>query len=54
MAATERPPAQAHDEDAAQLAALGYKSEFRREMSLRANFALGFTYLAGDAAGGGA
>jgi amino acid transporter len=45
MTATERPLDQAHDEDAAQLAALGYKSEFRREMSLRANFALGFTYL---------
>lgn len=34
-----------HDEDAAVLASLGYKSEFRREMSLWANFALGFTYL---------
>lgn len=31
------------DED--QLAALGYESEFRREMSPWANFALGFTYL---------
>lgn len=34
-----------HDEDAARLAALGYTSEFRREMSPWANFALGFTYL---------
>ena len=41
----QRPAAQAPDEDAAQLAALGYESEFSREMSLRANFALGFTYL---------
>jgi amino acid transporter len=40
-----RPATQAHDEDAARLAALGYTSEFDREMSLRANFALGFTYL---------
>ena len=34
-----------HDEDAARLAALGYESEFKREMSLWANFSLGFTYL---------
>jgi amino acid transporter len=34
-----------HDEDAARLAALGYTSEFKREMSLWANFSLGFTYL---------
>ena len=34
-----------HDEDAAQLAELGYEPEFNRDMSLRANFALGFTYL---------
>lgn len=34
-----------HDADAAALASLGYHSEFRREMSLWANFALGFTYL---------
>lgn len=34
-----------HDHDAAQLAALGYKSEFRRDMSPWANFSLGFTYL---------
>jgi hypothetical protein len=45
MTATERPDAprpagEQHDEDAAQLAALGYRSEFNREMSLRANFAL--------------
>lgn len=31
--------------DTAQLEALGYTSEFQRGMSLRANFALGFTYL---------
>ncbi|MFC4001851.1 APC family permease [Prauserella oleivorans] len=31
--------------DAAQLEALGYRSEFRRDMSLWANFSLGFTYL---------
>lgn len=31
--------------DEEQLAALGYTSEFRREMSPWANFALGFTYL---------
>ena len=34
-----------HDEDTAQLAALGYSSEFKREMSLWANISLGFTYL---------
>jgi amino acid transporter len=33
------------DRDAAHLSSLGYRSEFRREMSLWANFALGFTYL---------
>ncbi len=38
-------PTETHDEDAARLAELGYKSEFRREMSLWANFSLGFTYL---------
>ncbi|OEU86893.1 amino acid permease [Streptomyces abyssalis] len=32
-------------DDASQLEALGYRSEFRREMSLWANFSLGFTYL---------
>ena len=40
MTATQR-----LDEDSARLAELGYTSEFSREMSLRANFALGFTYL---------
>jgi amino acid transporter len=34
-----------HDADAAALASLGYHSEFKRDMSLWANFALGFTYL---------
>jgi amino acid transporter len=33
------------DDDAAHLSSLGYTSEFRREMSPWANFALGFTYL---------
>jgi len=33
------------DADDAQLVALGYQPEFERAMSLRANFALGFTYL---------
>jgi amino acid transporter len=33
------------DDDAGQLAALGVKSEFKREMGLWGNFALGFTYL---------
>ena len=33
------------DDDAAALAALGYTSEFKREMSPWANFSLGFTYL---------
>src|SRR5215212_1330222 len=33
------------DEDARQLAALGYESHFSRTMSLAANFSLGFTYL---------
>lgn len=33
------------DHDAAHLSSLGYRSEFRRDMSLWANFALGFTYL---------
>ena len=40
MTATQR-----LDEDSARLAKLGYTSEFSREMSLRANFAPGFTYL---------
>jgi amino acid transporter len=33
------------DEDQAQLKALGFQSEFKRDMSPWANFALGFTYL---------
>ena len=33
------------DEEAARLEALGYTSEFKREMSMWANFSLGFTYL---------
>lgn len=33
------------DSDDAHLAALGYRSEFKRDMSLWANFSLGFTYL---------
>ena len=33
------------DDDAAHFSSLGYTSEFRREMSPWANFALGFTYL---------
>jgi amino acid transporter len=35
----------AHDSDAAHLDKLGYKSEFKRDMSPWANFSLGFTYL---------
>ncbi|WP_232065876.1 APC family permease [Mycobacterium heidelbergense] len=38
-------PGAAHDEDLAQLKALGFSSEFRRDMSPWANFSLGFTYL---------
>jgi amino acid transporter len=38
---TTAPP----DDETARLEALGYTSEFKREMSLSANFALGFTYL---------
>ncbi len=33
------------DDESARLEGLGYTSEFKREMSLSANFALGFTYL---------
>ena len=33
------------DDETARLEALGYTSEFKREMSLWANFSLGFTYL---------
>ena len=35
----------AEDEDQAQLKALGFQSEFKRDMSPWANFSLGFTYL---------
>ena len=38
-------PAYSEHDDAAHLHALGYESEFRREMSPWANFSLGFTYL---------
>jgi len=38
-------PAPHGDDDDAQLAALGFQSEFKRDMSLWANFSLGFTYL---------
>lgn len=34
-----------HHDDAAHLAALGYESQFQRDMSPWANFSLGFTYL---------
>lgn len=34
-----------HHSDDEHLAALGYESEFRRDMSPWANFSLGFTYL---------
>jgi amino acid transporter len=34
-----------HASDSEHLASLGYKSEFKREMSLWQNFSLGFTYL---------
>jgi hypothetical protein len=33
------------DDEAARLEGLGYTSEFKREMSLAANFSLGFTHL---------
>jgi amino acid transporter len=39
------PPADHVHDDAEHLRALGYESHFRREMSLWANFSLGFTYL---------
>ncbi|MET8249090.1 amino acid permease [Streptomyces sp. NPDC005202] len=39
------PPPDHIDSDAAQLASLGYQSEFKRDMSPWANFSLGFTYL---------
>jgi amino acid transporter len=44
MSRTQQLPASGAD-DAGQLAALGYSSEFKREMSLWGNFSLGFTYL---------
>ncbi len=34
-----------HDDDSAQLRALGYESNFDRSMSKWENFSLGFTYL---------
>ncbi len=34
-----------HDDEDAHLAALGYTSDYKREMSLWGNFSLGFTYL---------
>ncbi len=37
--------ASGHDDDASHLHSLGFKSEFRRDMSPWANFSLGFTYL---------
>src|SRR5918995_306989 len=40
-----RPAYSEHDDDAAHLHALGYESDFKREMSPWANFSLGFTYL---------
>jgi amino acid transporter len=40
--AADAPPL---DDDAAQLAALGYESRFRRNMGFWENFSLGFTYL---------
>ncbi|MBX9919249.1 MAG: amino acid permease [Mycolicibacterium frederiksbergense] len=43
---TSRPDDASHpDDDAAHLHALGFKSEFKRDMSPWANFSLGFTYL---------
>lgn len=42
---TADPSASEQESDDAALARLGYTSEFRREMSPWANFALGFTYL---------
>jgi amino acid transporter len=43
--ATTRQGPVAGTDDAARLAELGYESHFERRMSLRENFALGFTYL---------
>jgi amino acid transporter len=41
----EQREAPQHDEDARELAELGYESRFSRGMSLWANFSVGFTYL---------
>ena len=43
MSRSETSPA--YDDESAHLEALGYTSQFRRDMSPWANFALGFTYL---------
>ena len=43
MTRDRRPAAQ--DDEVTRLEGLGYTSEFKREMSLAANFSLGFTYL---------
>jgi amino acid transporter len=45
MAPSSSAGPQHFDEESARLEALGYTSEFRREMSMWANFSLGFTYL---------
>ncbi len=45
MTASQSDAAHHPDEDDAHLASLGYKSDFKREMSLWGNFSLGFTYL---------
>ena len=44
MSVTTRSDAHHHDDDA-QLASLGYTSDFKRDMNLWGNFSLGFTYL---------
>ncbi len=43
--ATSSPDAMPDDEDQEQLKALGFQSDFKRDMSPWANFSLGFTYL---------
>src|SRR3954447_11724644 len=45
MHMTTAPQPHGDDSDDAHLATLGYQSEFKRDMSLWANFSLGFTYL---------
>ncbi|MGV9864066.1 APC family permease [Rhodococcus koreensis] len=46
MSTTDKPlPASSNLTDDDELAGLGYKSQFKRDMSPWANFALGFTYL---------